>query len=79
VDEQGQRVDLPSRQPLEGDYPTSRWQPGQLVRDRFGLSLPDDLPGGPYQIYVNWCEDAGGCLSTPDDAGLLLGDVFVAD
>ena len=38
--------------PVEGSYPTSRWQPGETVIDPITLSLPENLPAGNYQFYV---------------------------
>jgi hypothetical protein len=39
-------------QPLNGDYPTSWWQPGEQVLDRRTLPLPADLPPGDYRLAV---------------------------
>ena len=52
-DGQGKTIsrDLP---PLLGDYPTSLWQPGELVSDRVLIPWPDNkpLPGGSYDLEV---------------------------
>ena len=37
-------------QPLEGTYPTSHWQPGEIVIDP--IPLPPDIPAGEHIIYV---------------------------
>jgi hypothetical protein len=37
---------------LAGAYPTSRWQPGEMVIDPFTLVLPADLPAGPYTLWT---------------------------
>ncbi len=40
-------------QPGYGFLPTSLWQPGELVTDRYLLALPDDLPpGDDYRLQV---------------------------
>ncbi|MCS7261427.1 MAG: glycosyltransferase family 39 protein [Anaerolineae bacterium] len=39
-------------QPLDGDYPTSRWRPGELVIDPRRITLPSDLPAGEYDVWV---------------------------
>ncbi|MFZ1551577.1 MAG: hypothetical protein WAV53_09300, partial [Anaerolineae bacterium] len=39
-------------QPLAGRYPTSQWLAGELVRDRYALHTPHDLPGGVYRLVV---------------------------
>jgi len=53
VDAGGQhRVSLDT-QPGYGFLPTSLWRPGELIVDRYVLSLPDDLPcGGGYRLQV---------------------------
>jgi hypothetical protein len=39
-------------QPLEGKHPTSGWQEGEVVADRYHLLLPDDIPVGQYRLEV---------------------------
>lgn len=59
VNAQGQTVaqrDLPLRY---GDYPTSRWQPGELVIDRADLPLPA-LPPGAYRVEIGVYDGATG-------------------
>jgi hypothetical protein len=40
--------------PYDGLYPTSRWGAGEMVRDRFTLSLPAGAPEGLYDLLVGW-------------------------
>lgn len=40
------------RQPLDGAYPTSQWQPGETVIDSITLPLPEDLPAGNYRLVT---------------------------
>jgi len=49
-------------QPVNGRYPTSAWQAGELVRDPWSLSLPPSLPGGEYQLKLQ-IADTDGRLS----------------
>ncbi len=35
-----------------GGFPTSEWQPGEIVPDRHPVVLPADLPSGAYRIVV---------------------------
>ncbi len=35
-----------------GDWPTSRWVPGELVLDGHQLAVPEAIPAGPYQVHV---------------------------
>jgi hypothetical protein len=79
VDEAGDQVWLTTRQPLDGDYPTSRWGANQWVRDRFDLILPADLPGGLYQVFVGWRDPLGDWLEVDSGVGMSLGEIFVAD
>jgi len=39
-------------QPAEGEYPTSLWEAGEIVRDQHNIPLPPDLPSGQYQIVL---------------------------
>ena len=41
-------------QPLGSTYPTSRWEPGEHVVDRFALQLDPATPPGEYWIQVGW-------------------------
>lgn len=80
VDESGARIPLVSRQPLDGDYPTSRWGADQWVRDRFDLTLSPDLPGGLYQVFAGWHDSSGVWLDVGDGiVGMSLGKIFIAD
>ncbi|MFO7917980.1 MAG: phospholipid carrier-dependent glycosyltransferase [Anaerolineae bacterium] len=52
LDEQGNVVTQSDGFPLEERYPTSRWQPGQLLGDRHTLSVPAGTPPGTYRFAV---------------------------
>jgi len=39
-------------QPQQNGYPTSFWEPGEVIDDGYSLSLPADLPNGDYGVYV---------------------------
>jgi 4-amino-4-deoxy-L-arabinose transferase-like glycosyltransferase len=39
-------------QPDGGHYPTTRWQPGQVLLDLHPLAVPLDAPPGEYQLEV---------------------------
>jgi hypothetical protein len=39
-------------EPLNGTYPTTRWQPGERVSDPYAIALPADLPPGEYAVEV---------------------------
>jgi tetratricopeptide (TPR) repeat protein len=38
--------------PRRGSYPTSLWEPGEVVADGHTLFLPADLPAGRYGLYA---------------------------
>jgi hypothetical protein len=38
--------------PLNGDYPTGMWAPGEVIADPHPLVLPEDLPPGRYRLLV---------------------------
>ena len=52
VDEGGKVWSQSSRQALDGDYPTSLWQAGQVVRDRFNLVVDPEAPRAVYELRV---------------------------
>lgn len=39
-------------QPRQGTYPTTLWEPGEVVRDPYALPLPASLPDGAYTLYL---------------------------
>lgn len=43
---------IQDHQPVWGVYPTSRWRPGEVVRDVYALSLPEGLTPEAIQIVV---------------------------
>lgn len=44
--------------PVDGLYPTSRWQPGELVRDAYRIALPDERI--PTRVFVGLFSVDGG-------------------
>ena len=58
VDGQGQGWAGEDHQPYDGLYPTSAWGAGEMVRDRFTLTVPADAPAGLYGVYVGWYDPA---------------------
>ncbi|MBN1889252.1 MAG: glycosyltransferase family 39 protein [Thermoflexales bacterium] len=38
--------------PVHGTYPTSQWEPGEVVADRLALRVPADAPPGAYTVHV---------------------------
>lgn len=55
--------------PLDGAYPTSRWQAGEVVRETFELVPPPELEPGAYEIVVGvWDPKTGRRLPVSDSA-----------
>ncbi len=38
--------------PVHGTFPTSQWEPNEIVADVYDLHLPGDLPPGEYELMV---------------------------
>ena len=43
---------IQDHQPVWNSYPTSRWSPGEVIRDDYVLSLPDQLVATSAQIVL---------------------------
>jgi hypothetical protein len=67
--------------PRQGQYPTTRWLPGEVVEDRYDLRLPDKLPPGEYWLEIGlYNADQPGLprLKAPDGRdSLLVGSLLV--
>jgi len=44
--------------PQSGDYLTSQWIPGELISDSYPIIIPDNVPSGPYQVYLGFYDEA---------------------
>ena len=79
VDEDGRvRVQRQSRHPVGGTYPTSRWQPGQVVADSYRVDLPVALPSDHYHLVaVMGMPSVGSDLRREGAGRLLLGEIEV--
>ena len=38
--------------PLDGDYPTVAWAPGEIVRDTYQIRVPETIPPGTYAVVT---------------------------
>jgi hypothetical protein len=67
--------------PIGNSYPTSVWQPGEVIVDRHEITIPADAPPGDYPIEVGLYDpQAGGIrLMIVDAAGNPAGDSIVVD
>jgi len=57
--------------PVDGSYPVTLWEPGEVVRDQHLLFLPPDLPVGRYRVRLEVRAHNGPMLGTPLDLGLV--------
>lgn len=72
--------------PLDNDYPTSYWSPGEVLADTHAVPLQDDLPAGAYLLVGLYRLADGTRLSVytttgervPDDAIMLDLDTSAA-
>ncbi|HXF61403.1 MAG TPA: hypothetical protein VNK95_07290 [Caldilineaceae bacterium] len=68
-------------QPVQWMRPTSTWQPGEVIVDRYGLLLPEELPSGSYSIAVGLYDPVTGqrlpISAGPRDYAIELGPIQV--
>ncbi|MCB9076613.1 MAG: glycosyltransferase family 39 protein [Anaerolineaceae bacterium] len=87
LDAQGQLVTGWDAQPLAGQYPTSSWQPNEIVVDAFDLPLPPTLSPGYYRLITGLYDfETGQRLAvTPQDGSqavdntVILKDLTIGD
>ncbi|HLB50236.1 MAG TPA: hypothetical protein VJL59_24710 [Anaerolineales bacterium] len=41
-------------EPCDNFYSSRQWAPGEIIVDRFALSLPNDIPPGDYKLLIGW-------------------------
>jgi hypothetical protein len=46
--------------PDYGAYPTSLWQPGEIVVEQVNLAIPAERPAGPYTLHIGLYHPATG-------------------
>jgi hypothetical protein len=56
----GNKVAQDDHEPRGGMYPTTRWAAGEMVREVFSLTLPQDLSPGKYVVRVGWYDSTSG-------------------
>ena len=54
-------------QPADGFYPTTQWEPGEIVRDQYDLAISPEVPPGQYQLEIGmYLAETGERLSVWD-------------
>lgn len=64
-------------QPVWGSYPTTQWQPGEKITDKYTLTIPAGTPPGDHRLQLGWY-DAVTQQRVPvlDESGQLTIDYF---
>ncbi len=64
--------------PVQGTYPTTQWQSGEIVRDPYQVQLAPELESGSYRLVVGFyrLRDLRR-LPVLDEAGAIVEDRFV--
>jgi len=52
IDDKGTLWGQKDNPPVDGFYPTTKWQVGEIVRDQYDLLISPDAPVGGYKIEV---------------------------
>ena len=76
----GEVVAQQDQPPLHGAYPTSLWDPGEIIADTITVLLPEDLAPGPYRLVVGMYDlYTGQRLAVPGEPAseVTLGDVDI--
>jgi hypothetical protein len=72
VDGEGRIWGQQDNPPVDGFYPTSQWEEGDIVRDRYNLVISPDAPPGEYWIEVGmYLPDTGERLEVHGKEGPL--------
>jgi len=75
VDSQGRIWAQKDNQPAGGNYPTSLWDEGEVVKDEYELTLDPQIPPGDYWLEVGmYLLSTGERLHVFDSQGELRGD-----
>jgi hypothetical protein len=78
IDADGKLVAQADGPPLQGDWPTSAWQPGHTLQDLRTVALPETLAAGAYTLLAGWYDPASGArLGATDAAGTAWRDAAV--
>jgi hypothetical protein len=67
VDEKGNIVAQRDNPPVDGLYPTTEWEPEEIVRDQYDLVIsPDALPGEHWIEIGMYLPESGERLAVRD-------------
>jgi 4-amino-4-deoxy-L-arabinose transferase-like glycosyltransferase len=75
ADRPGQLWGQKDNPPVDGFYPTTAWEAGEIVRDQYDVGISPDAPAGPYQIEVGmYLAETGERLPILAEDGSVRGD-----
>jgi hypothetical protein len=64
--------------PVQGTYPTSKWQVGEHIADAYRVRLDDDAPPGEYKIHLGFYLLANmERLPVVDETGAQIGNQYI--
>lgn len=81
LDERGELAAQQDNWPVQGQWPPTCWQPGEIVSDRYQIEVPPDMPPGTYTL-VTGLYDARDNRRLPTAAGrefVILGEVTIGE
>jgi len=65
--------------PVDGFYPTTKWEVGEIARDQYDLLISPDAPVGGYKIEVGmYLAETGERLAVNGDDAVQLNEVTIA-
>jgi hypothetical protein len=80
IDASNSKAAQVDRMPCHGQCPTNTWRTGDLVGERYDLSLDPGASPGRYQIIAGMYDLATGeNLSHVDEQGNVIGGYIVVD
>ncbi len=82
LNDAGEKIAQRDGQPVLWLRPTSTWQPGERIVDRYAFVLPEETPPGAYTIAVGLYDPENGqrlpVSAGPQDSAIELGPILVA-
>jgi hypothetical protein len=75
VDPQGHIWGQKDNPPVDGFYPTTAWEAGEIVRDQYEVPISPEAPPGRYYVVTGmYLVEDGQRLSVTDEGGKVVGD-----
>ena len=66
--------------PIWGTYPTTAWQPGEKITDKYSLTLPPGTPAGDHRLRIGWYQsETGAVVPVVNGNGQPMADHAILD